>query len=63
MGWLRLKNITIGGNPSLPPIPNPSLTPITTTQLPLLVGNINGDGQKDIVYRRPNGDVKGVLLD
>jgi len=63
MGWLRLKNITIGGNPSLPPISNPSLTPTTTTQLPLLVGNINGDGQKDIVYRRPNGDVKGVLLD
>lgn len=63
MGWLRLKNITIGGNPSLPPISNPSLTPITTTQLPLFVGNINGDGQKDIVFRRPNGDIKGVLLD
>ncbi len=63
MGWLRLKNISIGGNPSLPPISNPSLTPITTTQLPLLIGNINGDGQKDIVFRRPNGDIKGVLLD
>ena len=63
MGWLRLKNIAIGGTPSLPPISNPSLTPITTTQLPLLVGNINGDGQKDIVFRRPNGDIKGVLLD
>ncbi|MFZ0409259.1 MAG: Calx-beta domain-containing protein, partial [Cyanobium sp.] len=63
MGWLRLKNITIGGNPSLPPVSSPSLTPIATIQLPYLVGDLNGNGQKDIVYRRPNGDIKGVLLD